>query len=247
MSIIVDGYNYIGRSLEFQLSDPGARDKIIYLMGQYCAKAKKTLTLIFDGNYFVHHVNRKRRYGRVTVIYTSPIYTADDAIKKIVKNHEYRRRKSMLVVSSDAEILEYAKSHGANISKSEDFEDHIYRTLAAKTEIDRVNVRISEEDVQEWLKIFGEEPPEARKSSHRTASVEKTVLSSQNRHSVEKPRSKGKKGSKNTSKTRKRSRKKPLPSHNGHDVDRVNVHLSAQEVQEWMNYFNTKPSEGDEE
>lgn len=43
MSIIVDGYNFIGRSHEFMLNDMAARDKIIYLMGLYCAKAKKNI------------------------------------------------------------------------------------------------------------------------------------------------------------------------------------------------------------
>ena len=122
MSIIIDGYNFIGRARELQLDDPKARDTAIYLVGQYCAKTKKHATLVFDGNYFVHHANRKQRYGRVTVIYTSSIYTADDAIKKMIKQQSPRQRKSMLVVTSDAEILEYASSHGAASSKSEEFE-----------------------------------------------------------------------------------------------------------------------------
>ncbi len=235
MSIIVDGYNYIGRSQEFRLHDPKARDQIIYLMGQYCGKAKKSLTLVFDGNYFVHHANRKRRYGRVTVIYTSPIYTADDAIKKMIKNQDRRRRKSMLIVTSDADILQYATSHGTPTAKSEEFEERVYRTLSEKKKIDRVNIQISEQEVQEWLKIFGPEPKDVKVSSRRTSSSSKPDTFSQ-----QLAQQKSKKGKKKTPK-KSAKRQKNLP--NTGDIDRVNVHLSEKEVDEWMSIFGEDDSE----
>lgn len=237
MSIIVDGYNYIGRSQELQLNDPAARDTTIYLMGQYCAKARKTLTLIFDGNYFVHHVNRKMRYGRVTVMYTSPIYTADDAIKKMISHQEPRRRKSMLVVSSDEEILAYARSHGAPISKSEDFEQLVYDTLAAPKQIDRVHIQISEAEVQEWLRLFGHEPAETNASSpapsgagkHATAHIQGQT---ENRHEKKTPQRK------------KASRR--FSSRDPHEqIDRENIRLSSQEVEKWMNIFGAESDDED--
>lgn len=205
-------------------------------MGQYCAKTKKSLTLIFDGNYFVHHVNRKRRYGRVIVIYTSPIYTADDAIKKMIRNQQPRRRKSMLVVSSDTEILEYAQAHGTPISKSEDFERLLYRTLEAPKQVDRVHIQISDEEVQEWLKLFGPEPSETKKSSH-------TVTSGENpSHEVHSSDNTPKRGGKKVEPP-KRSRQKSSSSHDDADIDRVHIRLSSQEVQEWMNIFGEDPEE----
>ncbi len=236
MSIIVDGYNYIGRSHELKLDDPTARDKVIYLMGQYCGRVKKTLTLVFDGNYFVHHVNRKRRYGRVTVIYTSPIYTADHAIKKMIKNQENRRRQSMLVVSSDNDILEYAKLHGTQISKSEDFEILVYQKLAEERKIDRVNVRITEEEVQEWLKIFGPDASDTD-SHHESPSPGKATSSSgQQPQSRQQPVEKGKKSQHKVHS--KKHPKKKSPSSQSHDgIDRVHVHLSSREIREWMDIF----------
>lgn len=242
MSIIVDGYNYIGRSQELRLDDPGSGDRIIYLMGQYCGRVKKNLTLVFDGNYFVHHPNRKRRYGRVTVLYTSPIYTADHTIKKMIKNQEYRRRKSMLVVSSDTEILEYARSHGTEIAKSEDFEELVYQELAKEKRIDRVNVRITDEEVQEWLKIFGSEPSD-NDSSHKPASPKKQNSSSEKRsQSGQQPEKQEKTTQQKTH--GKKHRKKPPPSSRADDrIDRVHVHLSSREVREWMNIFGVEEEE----
>ncbi len=229
MSIIVDGYNYIGRSQELKLDDSAATDKVIYLMGQYCGRVKKTLTLVFDGNYYVHLANRKRRYGRVMVIYTSPIYTADHAIKKMVKNQGHRRRKSMLVVSSDGEILDYAKSHGAKVSKSEDFEALVYQELNRKKGIDRVNVQVTDEEVQEWLKIFGADPADTDEK---------------NPQSRQKPAKEGKKAQQKAP-VKQRKKKADPSSSTADDIDRVHVHLSSREVQDWMNIFGVEEDENE--
>lgn len=237
MSIIVDGYNYIGHSQELQLQDPGARDQVIYLMGQYCARVKKSLTLIFDGNYFLHLANRKRRYDRVTVIYTSPIYSADEAIKKMIKSQEARRRKSMLVVSSDQEILQYAQSHGTQVIKSEAFERQVYQALAEKKGIDRVNIRISAEEVKEWLNIFGPEPVETPTLSQRKqhgARLSATGHDAKHHAPQDGEKPDRKKQKKKTS----ASSKLPLscPDDDA-EAERADIHLSDREVQEWMAFF----------
>ncbi len=251
MSILVDGYNYIGRSQELRLDDSSARDKVIYLMGRYCARAKKSLTIIFDGNHFVHHVNRKRRYGRVTVIYTSPIYTADDAIKKMVRKQPPRQRKSMLVVTSDAEILDYVKGHGAGVAKSEDFERTVYNTLDAPKQIDRVNITLSETEVQEWLELFGPEPPEA-KNAHQPADAKTSTGYSEKRVTRQDSQNAAPKG-KGSSSGKQRSLRKgqrtgassALDSRSG-SIDRENVNLSAREVDEWMHIFGADEDEAEE-
>ena len=233
MSILVDGYNYIGRSEELRLDDPKARDKVIYLMGQYCARTKKSLTIIFDGNHFVHHVNRKRRYGRVTVIYTSPIYTADDAIKKMVRKQQPKQRKSMLIVTSDANILDYVRGHGAGVVKSEDFERTVYKTLDAPKEIDRVNVQLSEAEVQEWLELFG---PETKEDKPRKRSAGET----QNARETTAERKKAPMSPKKRLHKARQPQYRPKVKKRDRHIDRENVRLSPSEVDEWMQIFGAE-------
>ena len=254
MSIIVDGYNYIGRSQELQLNDSGARDKVIYLMGQYCARVKKSLTLIFDGNYFVHLANRKRRYGRVTVIYTSPIYTADETIKKMVKNQEARRRKSMLVVSSDQDILQYAQSHGTQVLKSEEFERRIYQSLAKKKGIDRVNIRISDEEVQEWLEIFGPDTVEETIKPSRTGkSSVRPGYDEQKQQHIPQDTAKAAGGKQKSSRKKQKKKTTGKVKHSlscpddDTETARSNIHLSAREVEEWMAFFQKKGEDEEED
>ncbi|PID56906.1 hypothetical protein CSB45_09620 [candidate division KSB3 bacterium] len=224
MSIFIDGYNYIGRSQDFSLDDPNARDKVIYLMGQYCARAKKNVTIIFDGNHFVHDANRKRRYGRVTVVYTSPIYTADDAIKKMVRTQQPRKRSSLLVVTSDVEILDYVKGHGAGAMRSEDFERTLYKTLTAPKEIDRVNIQLSDKEVQEWLALFDAEPAADTAQTDRKKAPTAPKKKLQNaRHA------------RYTPETETRPRR----------IDRENVRLSPREIDEWMQIFGVDDDEND--
>lgn len=240
MSIIVDGYNYIGHSRELDLSEPAAKDKIIYLMGQYCRRVHKSLTIVFDGNYFVDLANRKRRYGRVTVLYTSPIYTADEMIKKMIRKQEPKRRKALLVVSSDDEILQYTKSYGVSAVRSEDFENTIYQVLASDLEIDRTHVHVSSQEIQEWLKIFEE--------AHSKHGVEGSIPDDKGEISPIPSLKKGgieglHKEQSQTSpnppgpKLKKRKQRKSLTSQTDEYLDRINVHLSPEEVQKWLEIF----------
>jgi predicted RNA-binding protein with PIN domain len=254
MSIIVDGYNYIGHSRELELSDPTAKDKVIYLLGRYCSRVHKSLTIVFDGNYFVDRANRKRQYGGVSVIYTSPIYTADEMIKKMIKRQEPRRRKALLVVSSDSEILQYTRSHGASAVRSEDFEDTIIQALASNPEIDRTHVHVSSQEVQEWLKIF-----ESNEGEHKSSGASEKNRKAVSEPEIGKPKiARSRTVKKNveriadasqTSKTRSRSKRKELKQRKSQalqieqDLDRTNVHLSPEEVQEWMKIFGAKTEE----
>jgi len=235
MSIIVDGYNYIGRSAELTLQDTGARDRIIYLFGQYCARAQKKLTIVFDGSYSGQQVDRKRQYGRITVIYTSPIYSADHAIKKMVSAQEPKRRKTLTVVSSDNEIADYVKAHGASAMKSEEFEKEILRTLAEEKKLDRVNIHITDEEVQEWLKLFGPEPPEQKNAEKKPSAVGQPVRQERESSSP----------AQHPAKNAPDGKPQPLPrSRTREDDDTIEERrdrkLSKKEVDEWLKIFGTE-------
>jgi predicted RNA-binding protein with PIN domain len=249
MSIIVDGYNYIGRSRALRLSDPSARDRIISLFGQYCRKTRKSVTLVFDGSYAVDLANRKRKYGRVTVIYTSPTVLADDLIKKIIKDRAPGQRKGLLVVTSDADIAQYAQSHEVAYVSSESFERKVHRALATPFEDDRTSVHLSPEEVQKWLEIFGAEDNEQTDSptpkmpiyqrrprtsdpiSNTSETLPPQDQPTSNAHSSSQPDSQS--VSPRPSAQRKDTRKvQPLD-----ELDRINVHLSDDDVEAWLKIF----------
>jgi predicted RNA-binding protein with PIN domain len=252
MSIIVDGYNYIGRSQKLRLNDPKARDTIISLFGQYCRKTRKSLIIVFDGTYSVNLANRKRQYGRVKVIYTSPVSSADDLIKKMIREHPPQQRKGFLIVTSDEDIVQCAKDHRVAWVRSEDFEQTVHRTLAVLPKIDRTNIRLSPEEVQKWLEIFGADDEELteptsskppRKSRRKQPvsplppctdpKTPQTDVQFTGKEEENKPRVSKQRPTPKASKKRKTPRKVRPPE----ELDRINVHLSEDDVEAWLKLF----------
>ncbi len=264
MSIIVDGYNYIGRSRSLRLNDPTARDTIISLFGQYCRKARRSLTIVFDGSYSVNLANRKRQYGRVTVIYASPMSSADDLIKNMIRERAHGQRQGLLIVTSDDDIAKCAKDHKVAWVRSEAFEQTVRRTLDAPESIDRKNIQLSPEDVQKWMEIFGaseEESTEAelpktprarRKIPKDTLVTPKQKTARHDEPSLKKP------NAEKLDDTDRVSKKRPVPKPSNVRkpsekaqppavVDRINVHLSEDDVAAWLEIFQKPQDEGDSE
>ena len=187
--------------------------------------AKLTVSVLRGG---VEHLDRKRQYGRVTVVYTSPIYTADHAIKKLIGEQESRHRKSMLVVSSDAEVFDFARSHGAGAAKSEEFERQLVALLSQEQQVDRAHIRVTDEEVQEWLKLFGDEPAEQKPPARKPREMPAEARSSERRaappHQPTVPQ-----------KPHGKERGMPLPADD--DERRDHVRLSSKEVNEWLKIF----------
>lgn len=261
MSIIVDGYNYIGRSQRLKLSDPEARDTIISLFGQYCRRTKKALTLVFDGTYSVNLANRKRQYGRVNVIYTSPTSSADDLIKQMIRERAHGQRQGLLIVTSDAEILQCAKDHNVAWMRSEAFEQTIQRVLAAPQVIDRNHVQLSSHEVQQWLEIFGARddelesaaPDNTRKTRRKRPEKLSPPPPQPPRQSAETP------AVVNAEETPERvSKRRPIPAPSKFKkpletveppevLDRVHVHLSKDDVNAWLKIFQKSQDENEAE
>lgn len=252
MSIIVDGYNYIGRSKELQLNDPEARDKLIYLMGQYGRVAQKALTIVYDGNYFIDHANRKRQYGRVTVIYTSPMYSADDQIKKMVSHAEPKHRKTLRIITSDAEIVQFVQSHGAVATRVEEFEAQVQEALSAVPDVERAQIRLTDEEVHHWLKEFEEKPTAHDHAKKKKAVPTPAELSDRRKHASpfagQKPEpvipaalSESHKSNQAVPlKGRQTQRDRRQREEEREEQERSEVQLSPDEVQAWLQVFRAK-------
>lgn len=260
MSIIVDGYNYIGRSQKLRLNDPKARDTIISLFGQYCRKTRKSLTVIFDGTYSVNLANRKRQYGRVKVIYTSPVSSADDLIKKMIRERSPQQRKGFLIVTSDEDIVQCAKDHCVAWVRSEDFEQTVHRTLTARSKIDKNNIRLSPEEVQKWLEIFGAEDEETTKPTSPKLPKKRLKPSGHPppRPSPDMPHADARSAGKEESDTAHVSKQRPTPGASKkrntprkiqppEELDRINVHLSEDDVEAWLKIFQESEEDEKEE
>ena len=110
--LLIDGYNYIGRtSLAgiFGPADPGlARDYLLDQLVEYRKEKGAKITVVFDAYAGVHLFRSRTNYKGIEVIYSGRDETADDVIKQLIRT----RPAGLVVVSSDRALIDEAKRHG---------------------------------------------------------------------------------------------------------------------------------------
>jgi predicted RNA-binding protein with PIN domain len=90
------------------------------------------------------------------VVYPRYGLTADDEIKRILDG--YQQLKEIILVSTDRELKKYAKEKGARTINSIEFYFTLKKAFLSQGKkeetLKRVNTRVSQNEVEQWLKIF---------------------------------------------------------------------------------------------
>lgn len=151
---IIDGNNLIGKIKS--LSDihkkdkQSSREKLIFLLERFFKNKKIKVYLHFDG-----FENEKLRFSKGNIIY-SENQNADIKIKKQIESMSVDRygaksRKNLIIISSDNEIINFAKVCGCEIMLSENFEKLLQEKNIQDEEKSRIN-SISNDEIK---KMFG--------------------------------------------------------------------------------------------
>lgn len=142
---IIDGNNLIGKihSLKNSSDKQSARQKLALMLERYFDKKKVKVSLHFDG-----FENEPIRVSGMKIYY-SQTRPADELIKKEIE--KIKNQKTTYVVSSDLEIISYAKVCGCNVIKSEDFYTQIINQNNRKNEDEKP----SDFNTSEFKKLFG--------------------------------------------------------------------------------------------
>ncbi|HWP45814.1 MAG TPA: NYN domain-containing protein [Candidatus Limnocylindrales bacterium] len=256
MTIIIDGYNFIGRSRKLRIEDPHCREKLFRKLTDYCRLRKKDVIVVFDGACLGPGVDKKRTYGRITILYSSGGLSADEEIVRLIRAD--KQKKQLLVVTSDHEVQNYAKSMGTQVTKSEEFERDIERVFAQNRGREERNRRLSNKEVQKWLEIFSqspsdegevdfpsgedvksfpeESPPKREATAMQGSSIDESASPFQKKLPSVARKNKGVLQEERIQKLKKIKKKMPEKQ----TLDRVHVHLSELEIQEWLKIFKEK-------
>lgn len=137
-TILIDGYNLIGTAhgnLEH------ARNNIVADLEKYCKIRGHNITIVFDGWKDGGMDEAVSRSKYLTVIYSRLGENADSVIKRIIDCV----RGSVIVVSSDREISDYALKHNMISLLSEEFERKMLSALGDEdiSEIDEEDFHFS--------------------------------------------------------------------------------------------------------
>ncbi|GAB4326236.1 MAG: NYN domain-containing protein [Phototrophicales bacterium] len=155
MPYLIDGHNLIGKLPDIDLNDPNDEALLVQKLSGFVARTKQKCTVVFDSG-LPGGESRMSTRG-VKVIFAPHQSNADQIIMERIRKE--RNPKMLIVVSSDHEVLDQAKLRGMQTLKSAEFAALLQRPAPpVKPGVDEdANLKLTDAEIEEWLKIFGEE------------------------------------------------------------------------------------------
>lgn len=159
--IIIDGYNLIHAIPELaaaiETSLEHARNLLLERLKSYTIRKSVSVIVVFDGTHPPMGIDEPAFSRNLTVKFSRTPFKADPMIMNLVR-HE-KNKKSLIVVSDDHEIIDFACQNHASVLGSGAF----FKRLATpsrsrvKTVEQKFTSEMSEEELAEWMRLFGEQ------------------------------------------------------------------------------------------
>lgn len=152
MPYLIDGHNLIPH-VGLGLDQPDDESQLVKLLQEFCRLSRKQVEVFFDGAQPGQPSTRK--FGKVTARFVRVPMQADDAIAARLKQLGGEARNWVLV-SSDHRVQSEARSSGAQVLSSAQFSRLLREQIeAAKARSEHQAEPMSEQEIQDWLDVFG--------------------------------------------------------------------------------------------
>jgi predicted RNA-binding protein with PIN domain len=219
MHYLIDGHNLIAKMPDISLDDPNDEVKLVLRLQSWAAaRRQRRITVIFDGGLpggkSLHFSN-----AAVKVLFASVGNTADALLIKRIR--KVKNPPEYTLVSSDQQIIAEAKARRMPYLRSEAFvvelgEEKRKESVSVPATPDAAdNPQISEDEVAEWLDLFGPVPEAKPIKKKRSAKASKNTMTGPAQE--------------------KKKRPKELRI-----AKRDNSELSPDEVEEWLKFFDDR-------
>jgi hypothetical protein len=156
MPYLIDGHNLIGKLPDISLDDPNDEAKLVQKLAGFAARTRKRCIVVFDnglpGGYSTLSTHS------VKVIFAASQRTNADRIM-LERIRNTRDCANWTVISSDNEVLRAASQAGMQTMRSAAFATRLQKRERVRRDPrdESANVYVSPQEVDEWLKIFGED------------------------------------------------------------------------------------------
>ena len=156
MPYLIDGHNLIPKIPGLSLSDIDDELQLVQLLQEFCRLQRRQAEIYFDNA--PPGQPRARVYGAVTARFTRAGKTADQAIQEHLTRLA-KAARNWTVVSSDQSVQVSARAARAQIMSAEAFASLLLQTLENPpvTGASNEDAKLSPDEVQDWLDLFGEE------------------------------------------------------------------------------------------
>lgn len=153
MPYLIDGHNLIPK-IGLRLDSLDDELELVTRLNEFCRLSRKTgIEVYFDGA--PSHQAGSRKIGQVKAHFVRLGLTADNAIRDRLRTLG-KSAKNWIVVSSDRQVLVNARTAHAEIISSEQFAAQVINTLRAGPPTSNTKNYMNENEINEWLAIFGE-------------------------------------------------------------------------------------------
>ena len=157
MPLLIDGHNLIGQIPSMSLADPDDEGDLVMLLRRYAtARRGRKVVVVFDHGIY-GHPQRLDGYGVTCHFARSPQDADAQLIKRI---RELKHPRDWTLVTSDRQVARVAEDRGVRVTNSHDFARQLTAPpkVTAATQDERGDTRLSEAEIAEWLRLFGESP-----------------------------------------------------------------------------------------
>lgn len=156
MNLLIDGHNLIGQTPGLRLDDPDDEAQLVLLLRSYAARHRKAqLVVIFDHGVY-GHPQQLNGYGVSCYFARSP----QDADSQILKRIQaLTTPRAWTLISADRVLVQAAKARGVHVIDSRVFGMQLRRPRprSGDAQAEKREQPLSDDELQEWLRLFGEE------------------------------------------------------------------------------------------
>ena len=161
MPLLIDGHNLIGQIPGMSLADPDDEGDLVMLLRRYTtARRGRKVIVVFDHGVY-GHPQRLDGYGVTCHFARSP---QDADVQLIKRIRALKHPRDWTVVTSDRQVARAAEERGVRVISSHEFARQLTTSARrpAASQEERRDARLSEAEVEEWLRLFGESPDNER-------------------------------------------------------------------------------------
>lgn len=155
--IIIDGYNYILRTVRIDSSQEhalwDARERLVRQVIAYRGQRRLVVTIVFDGVDLKGIAQLPRPKG-VSVVFSQKPQNADTKIEEMVRSAKQPR--SITVVTSDRSLAAKVAGYGSEAMTVEAFAQKLNSSDREDEYRQKYRTQMSKSELDEWLKLFDE-------------------------------------------------------------------------------------------
>jgi uncharacterized protein len=156
MPLLIDGHNLIGQIPGLSLADPDDEGDLVMLLRRYTtARRGRKVVVVFDHGVY-GHPQTLDGYGISCYFARSP----QDADAQLIKRmRALKRPRDWAVVTSDRKVARAAEEYSVRVINAHTFARQLLApTQPAAAPAEQRDLRPSEAEIAEWLRLFGEAP-----------------------------------------------------------------------------------------